>query len=86
MIKDLKPPTPNAIPLKIESPGKYDDLPEIHSVGMAKVKGGWVALDIVTQGLKVVSTEIIAGPELKPIIMEQVKLAVVKRLFLEKTK
>lgn len=86
MSKDIKPPVQNAVPLKIESPGKYDDLPEIRSIGMAKVKGGWAALDIVTQGLKVISTEVIAGPDLRPIIMEKVKLAVVKRLFLETAK
>jgi hypothetical protein len=84
-VKDLKPPTPPApLPLKVqtlESSGKYDDLPEVRSIGMARVKGGWVALSIVSQGKDVLETEILAGPDMKLIIMEKVKLAVIRNLF-----
>jgi hypothetical protein len=75
------PPSAPKGPAPIPLVDKVEDLPIIESIGFTKVKLGWTVVLIKSQGHEILDTEILSGPEPKAIAMENMKLAVVKRLF-----
>lgn len=76
------PPVPLTKLADAPLPAPYDDKPIIKSIGLAKVKGGWCVVYITSQGNNILDNEIVCGPDPKPIALEQMKLAIVRRIFL----
>lgn len=63
-----------------------EQLPVAEGVVVAKVKGGWAAAWVRTQGRTVIEEEILSsGPEGRGVAMERMKLALAKRILLAKT-
>lgn len=78
------PPSTEPIQLKDLAPAApYDDKPEVTSIGLARVKGGYVVCLVKSQGHHVHDTEILSGPDPRPLALERLKLMVVKKLFIE---
>ena len=77
-------PRPKVDDMPLAAP--YDDKPIIKSIGLAKVKGGYCVVWIQSQGDRILDTEIISGPDIKPIALERLKISVVKKIFLEESR
>lgn len=80
------PPAPEPEPIKLKDlapAAPYDDKPEVTSIGLARVKGGWCVCLVKSQGHHVHDTEILSGPDPRPLALERLKLMVVKKLFIE---
>jgi hypothetical protein len=58
-----------------------EDLPEVHSLGLSKVKGGWVLLVIKSQGTTIVDSEVVSGPGPLSVAMESFKITAIKNFF-----
>ena len=74
------PPAPPPAPAP-EATQLEENLPEVEMIGLSRVAKGWVLLGAVTQGMKILSTEVICGPDLKAIVLERMRVEVARRFM-----
>lgn len=58
-----------------------EDLPEVLSLGLQKVKGGWCVLLMRSQGWKVLDAEVLSGPEDYAAAATRFRISAIKELF-----
>lgn len=75
------PATPSKKLEELPSPAPFDDKPLVKSIGLAKVRGGWCVVEVHSQGNNIVETDVVSGPDPKHVAMDQLKIAVVRRLL-----
>jgi hypothetical protein len=57
------------------------DLPDVYSMGISKVQGGWAVSMFRSRGMQIIDVEAISGPEPKAVAIERYKIAVVRHLI-----
>jgi hypothetical protein len=73
-------------PAKVDPTARFkdaaDELPIVTSLGLARVKGGYLVVQVKTQGDRVVEKELVEGdPVPRAVAHESLKIAIVKRLL-----
>jgi hypothetical protein len=86
-LTDLKAELDRTVPPapKLEDaplPAPFDDKPVVKSFGIAKVKGGYCCVEIKSQGNSILESDIVSGPDPKPVALERLKIHIVRKLFL----
>jgi hypothetical protein len=79
---ELKEELPKVALADLPVPAPFDEKPVVKSFGIAKVKGGYCCVEIHSQGNTILETEILSGPDPKPVAVERLKISLVRKLFI----
>ena len=79
-LREEAPPAATLADMPVPAP--FDDKPVVKSFGIAKVKGGYCCVEIHSQGNSILETEILSGPDPKPVAVERLKISLVRKLFI----